>query len=51
MIDMVNNYVEIKSKMSKVANDNSVPLSVWMMKFLKIGAIVSITLGVFFVLS
>jgi hypothetical protein len=46
-----NDYFEVREIMSKVANDNSMPVSVWFSRFLKIGTIVTILIGLFLIFT
>lgn len=46
-----NDYFEVRGIMSKVANDNSMPVSAWFSRFLKIGTIITILIGLFFIFS
>jgi hypothetical protein len=46
-----NVYEKVKGIVSKVANDNSVPASVWLSKFLKVGFIIAILVGIVLIFS
>lgn len=46
-----NNYFEVRNIMSKVANDNSVPMRVWFHKFFKMGILIALLVGIFIFLS
>lgn len=46
-----NDYFEVRTIMSKVANDNSMPISAWFSRFLKIGIVVTIVIGLFLIFS
>jgi hypothetical protein len=48
---MSNVYHKAKEIMSKVANDNTIPTSVWFSKFIKVGIVVAILAALFLVFS
>lgn len=45
---MSNSYHKIKVNTRKIANKNTVPVSVWLKRFLKIGIGVAIFVGIVF---